>query len=140
MQPVERLRRRPDFLRVAGARHKWAMPGLVLQARRRSGFGRPATTTEPSEPAVREPGSAIRVGFTASRKIGGAVERNRARRRLRAVAGAVLPEQARPGYDFVLIARAGTLHRRYEDLVEDLRTALVKLGAARDGKDTEDDQ
>jgi len=70
----------------------------------------------------------VRLGFTCSRKIGGAVERNRARRRLRAAADQVL----RPGpggWDLVLVGRAGTLDRPFAALVEDLRTALARIGA-----------
>ncbi len=72
----------------------------------------------------------VRVGFTVSRKVGNATQRNRARRRLRAVAAQVLPELGRPGYDYVLIGRAQTLERPYAELVEDLRTALARV--ARD--------
>lgn len=69
-----------------------------------------------------------RLGFTCSRKIGGAVERNRARRRLRAAADAVLrPGPA--GWDLVLVGRAATLDRPFAALVEDLRIALARIGA-----------
>lgn len=69
-----------------------------------------------------------RLGFTCSRKIGGAVERNRARRRLRAAADAVLrPGPA--GWDIVLVGRAATLDRPFAKLVEDLRAALARIGA-----------
>lgn len=69
------------------------------------------------------------VGFTASRRIGGAVARNRARRRLRAVAEQVIGGAARGDLDYVLIARAATLERRFDQLARDLRAALGKLGA-----------
>ena len=71
----------------------------------------------------------IRVGFTASRKVGPAVARNRARRRLRAVVREVLPRCGRPGFDYVVIARAGTLSRPYAALVGDLTTAVEKIAA-----------
>jgi ribonuclease P protein component len=108
---IPRLKRRSEFLRVAGKGRKWAMPGVVVQALRRT----------------EEEGPAIRVGFTASKKVGIAVARNRARRRLRAAADAVLPTDAAPGHDYVLIARAETIARPYALLVEDLRTALKRL-------------
>lgn len=76
-------------------------------------------------------GSAMRVGFTASKKVGKAVQRNRAKRRLRAVAAEVLPLAAAPGHDFVLIARAGTLTRNYRDLRDDLVFSLKRLGLLR---------
>lgn len=74
-----------------------------------------------------------RVGFTASRKIGTAVARNRARRRLRAAVRRVMPAHASPEYDFVVIARAGTLTRPFSSLVSDLEEALRRVGAYRGG-------
>lgn len=110
-----RLRTRPEFLRVAGARNKCVKPGLILQVLRRA----------------HAPDSTFRVGFTASRKIGSAVARNRARRRLKAVASEVMPDLARPGHDYVVIARKETLTRPYAALVRDLAAALKTLGALR---------
>jgi len=75
------------------------------------------------------PETPFRVGFTVSRKVGSAVARNRARRRLRAAAGAVLPAHARGGHDYVLIGRTATLKRPYRALVGDLEKALRKLDA-----------
>jgi ribonuclease P protein component len=123
MVHIERLKIRPDFLRVAAARHKWAAPGLVLQV---------ASTP-------REIGDAptIRIGYTASRKVGGAVARNRARRRLREAVRRVMPCHAAPGHDFVLIARANTVNRPFDALVGDLETALHKLDVWCDGSATE---
>ena len=120
MAAVERLRRRPDFLRVAGGRRKCVAPGLILQALRQEDA---ASSTGKVAPA--------RVGFTASAKIGNAVVRNRARRRLRAAAASVLPLHAEPAHDYVLIARAGTLQRRFADLVADLEAGLKRLGLYR---------
>lgn len=112
---VERLKRRPEFLRVAGARRSAAMPGLVLQARK---------SIAPTE--------AVRIGFTASKKVGKAVTRNRARRRLKAVAAMVMPVHAEPGHDYVLIARGATPDRPYDALVRDLNKALKRLKLWRD--------
>jgi len=67
------------------------------------------------------------VGFTASRRVGGAVERNRARRRLRAAVRAVMPQHAEPGHDYVLIARKETLRRDFAALTGDLEKALKRL-------------
>jgi ribonuclease P protein component len=69
----------------------------------------------------------VRVGFTASRKVGNAVVRNRAKRRLRAAAAEIISRDGRPGTDYVLIARAGTGERRYEDLLGDLASALRQV-------------
>jgi ribonuclease P protein component len=115
-----RLKRRPEFLAVAGARRKWAAPGLILQARPHD---------DRQHPDAGEP--SIRVGLTASKKVGNAVERNRARRRLRAAAAEVIAAEARPGHDFVLIARGETLRRDFQDLKRDIAKALDRLGARR---------
>jgi ribonuclease P protein component len=123
---VGRLTRRAQFVAVAGSGRRAATPGLILQARRHDARQHPG-----------EGEGAVRVGFTASRKVGKAVARNRARRRLRAVAAAVLPHYALPGYDFVLIARSeGTNGRPFVDLKADLVRALRRLGAYRSQTET----
>jgi ribonuclease P protein component len=89
------------------------MPGLLVQARDR-----------------RDDSGVVRVGFTCSRKIGNAVTRNRAKRRLRALARAVLPGMARPGWDYVLVGRPGaTVARDFAALEGDLRGALARVHA-----------
>jgi len=70
----------------------------------------------------------IRVGFTCSKKVGNAVARNRAKRRLRAVAREIVPARGQPGWDYVLIGRAGeTGARPFDDLRRDLAFALDRL-------------
>jgi ribonuclease P protein component len=117
MAAVARLKRRPDFLRVAAGRRKWVAPGLILQALKQDGSAAPGGGPAPA-----------RIGFTASAKVGNAVVRNRARRRLRAAAASVMPLHAQPAHDYVLIARAGTVQRRFVDLVADLEAGLKRLG------------
>jgi len=112
---IARLKRRPEFLRVAATRRKWVAPGLIVQIRNR--------------PTAEADIDGARVGFTVSRKVGNAVERNRARRRLRAVADKVMTQHAREGFDFVIIGRKNTLARPFSALIEDLTTALKKLEA-----------
>lgn len=137
MPDVRRLKTRRDFLRVAAARRKRVRPGLILQAARRSSSRAGPASSPPGqgqngEAACAAPG-VVRVGFTASRKVGNAVDRNRARRRLRAAAAQVLPAVGRAGTDYVLVARKATLQRRYEDLVRDLQEALIQLGYENEG-------
>lgn len=122
---VARLKRRSDFLRVAAARRKWAAAGLVLQV-----APRPAEDTSDAEAG--RLGPVLGLGFTVSRKVGNAVKRNRARRRLRAAAEQVMPAHARPGSDYVLIGRRETLDRPFALLLQDLQAALKRLGAYRD--------
>jgi ribonuclease P protein component len=129
----ERLRRRRDFLGVASAGRNWVAPSLILQVRphvedsgaarrqgRRSNGGVVA--------AADTDRGMLRVGFTVSRKVGGAVVRNRARRRLRAAVAAVMPYHAAPHYDYVVIGRKATVGRKFEALQGDLETALRRLG------------
>jgi ribonuclease P protein component len=107
---LARLNRRADFLRVAAARNKAVSAGVIVQAAPRPD---------------REAG--LRFGVTASRKVGGAVLRNRAKRRLRAAAAGVLPRLGKPATDYVLIARSGTVARPWSVLVADLEGALRRL-------------
>jgi len=117
---IVRLTRRSEFLHAAAAGRKSAMPGLVLQAVCPAG--------QPVQGGDSEDRDApIRVGFTASRRVGGAVARNRAKRRLRAAVARVMPGHAKAGQDYVVIARAATLHRGFEDLLRDLATALTRV-------------
>lgn len=71
----------------------------------------------------------IRAGFTATKKIGGAVIRNRAKRRLREAARLLLPLHGKPGCDYVFIARGGTTARPWERLLDDVKSALISLAA-----------
>lgn len=113
------LTKRADFLKAARARRQ-GTSGFTLQARARS-----------AEEAVRVDPALVRVGFTCSKKVGNAVARNRAKRRLREVARALLPEGGQPGYDYVLIGRPGaTAERAFTDLLGDMRYALRRVHEA----------
>jgi ribonuclease P protein component len=124
---VRRLKRRAEFLAVAASRRRWVTPAFVLQLGRRPQAGSAAGPAE------------IGVGFTASRRIGKAVARNRARRRLSEAARVVLPGPARPGCNYVIVARPAVLTWRFDRLLHELRTALARLtpdagGAAAAGR------
>ena len=86
------------------------MPGFVLLVRPR----------KDGDPA-------IRIGITVTKKIGGAVVRNRMKRRFRALAAEMLPRRGIPGADHVLIGRAGGVERDYEQLRGELAKALAKV-------------
>jgi ribonuclease P protein component len=105
---MERLRQRADFLAAAGGR-KAATAGFVLQARER-GNGGPA-----------------RVGFTVSKKVGNAVERNRVRRRLREIVRLSATTRLCDGHDYVLIGRRGALSLPFERILTDFDGALQRL-------------
>ncbi len=73
--------------------------------------------------------SMIAVGFTATKKLGGAVVRNRIKRRLRAAVDTVMPDAAHAGHDYVLIGRKAALNAPFEKICKDLQWALRKLHA-----------
>ncbi len=119
-----RMTERKDFLRVAGERRKWVAPGLILQVA-------PSDAPEMAGPHA----EGRRIGFTASKKVGNAVARNRAKRRLRAAARALVAGHGAPGHDFVLIARQETGDTNYAELLSVLEKALRRLKVWRDGPD-----
>ena len=111
------LNKRADFLACARAR-KAPTPAFVLQARRRA--------------AEEAPDAGIRVGFTASKKVGNSVARNRAKRRLREIARLVLISEGRDGWDYVLVGRPETTATRdFAAMRGDLSRALQKIHGER---------
>ncbi len=104
-----RLKRRRQFLAVAGTRCRYVAAAFVLQA------------------GPRGAADEIGIGFTASRRIGNAVARNRARRRLRAAARAILSGTAKPGYDYVLVARPAILTCPFHVVLSDLAMAFARV-------------
>lgn len=109
---VETLRKRADFLAIAKSGQRGIAQSVTLQYR-----PQPKTNL-------------IRVGFTATKKLGNAVVRNRSKRRLRAAIHEVLKEKQIGPCDIVLIAREGLAERDFPTLLQDLRYCLRKAGAA----------
>ena len=108
------MKTRPEFLRAAAARRQ-GTASFLLQARDR-----------------RDGDPKMQVGFTASKKTGNSVTRNRAKRRLREAARAVIGPQGRAGWDYVLVARPGaTVTRPFAEMLRDLETALRAVHEAR---------
>ncbi|TNE31126.1 MAG: ribonuclease P protein component [Alphaproteobacteria bacterium] len=105
------LKKRADFLRASAAGEKKATQNIVVQVFRRT-----------------EDDGGIRVGFTATKKTGNAVRRNRIKRRLRALARNILPQSAEGGFDVVLIGRWRAAESAFSELERDFLYALKKLG------------
>ena len=109
---IHRLTSRPQFL--AAAKGVSQARGAVVVQRLDRADGDPA----------------VRVGFTATRKVGGAVVRNRAKRRLREAARALVADHGVAGSDYVLIARMGTVGRPWDRLLDDVKSALTRLATS----------
>lgn len=116
---VTTLKRRAQFQRVRkGAR--WATPIFVLEAMERSHDERGAPADAPQP----------RFGFTVTREVGKAVERNRIRRRLKAAVRGAIADHARRDFDYVLIARRPALTSAFDAIVADLVKALERVHRA----------
>ena len=108
---MQRLRQRADFLKAATGR-KAPMSGFVLQAIRRDEDG------------------PVRIGFTVSKKVGSAVERNRVRRRLREIVRHSATAMC-PGYDYVIVGRRSALREPFDRMVEAFDHALRRVHTKR---------
>ncbi|RTL65090.1 MAG: ribonuclease P protein component [Hyphomicrobiales bacterium] len=114
---IDTLKRRAEFLATRnGAR--WATPFFALEAIKRG--------PEATEGA--------RFGFTVSKKVGGAVERNRIKRRLKEAVAQVQASAARAGFDYVLIARRPALDATFDALVAELAKAIGRVNTQKPGR------
>jgi ribonuclease P protein component len=112
--PISRLKIRPDFLAAAKA-DSCARGAVVLQARHRA-----------------DDAPEVRVGFTVTKRVGNSVIRNRAKRRMREAARALIPLLAEPSHDYVFVARGGAPTRPWARLLDDVKSALISLRANRE--------
>ena len=112
---MERLKQRADFL-AAATGSKAPGAALVLQAKKRADTG----------PA--------RVGFTVSKKVGNAVERNRVRRRLREIVRLAAPAAFAAAHDYVVVGRRTALRMKFARITEEFTGALSRVHAPRDGR------
>ena len=117
------LKKRPEFLAVRGGARA-SVPSFLMEARPRE---TPADTLRPP-----------RFGFTVTKKLGGAVTRNRIRRRLKAAFSQLANEGAIAGFDYVVVARVTALKRPYTGLLEDVRRAFSLIHKNRDGRPSKD--
>ncbi len=111
---LARITKRPDYLAVANTRRKWVTPSFILQAM-------PGTSDSPPK-----------AGFTVSKKVGKAVIRSRARRRLKEACRAILPQYGQMGWTYVLVGRPSSVDYDFVKLQADMKWALAKLHAGAD--------
>jgi ribonuclease P protein component len=117
MEKLSRIRARPDYVRIQGAGRKWVSGSLIVQA-----AGGKSADAAPA------------FGITVSKKASpAATKRNRIKRRLRALAYDVLPQGAAPGTDYILVGRAETLDKTYEELRRDLVWCLKRMSLWQEG-------
>ncbi len=106
------LKKRQEFVDIANDGLKAVAKGLVLQAIE----------------SDREGSGALHIGFTATKRTGNAVARNRIKRRLRVLAAKVMPKHAKWSHDYVIIGRTATIKRDFADLEKDLKFTLHSTG------------
>lgn len=115
-----RITERKDYLSVSNTRRRWVTTAFILQAK-------------PGE-CQSENAAQARVGFTVSKKVGNAVKRSRAKRRLKEAVRIAMPACAPAGWDYVVIGREAAIHYPFERLQKDLAWAVAKLQAGADLK------
>lgn len=116
---IETLKKRSDFLRVASFRKKWISPAMIIQA-----------SPCPEYTIQKKP--IIRVGYTASKKVGNAVVRNKVKRRLREAVRQVMTSFGQENHDYVIIARSEAAGLAYQELIRDMKWSLKRLQQKND--------
>ena len=125
--PLVRLKTRSQFLKIAAKGRKIVRPTLVLQAMSLTQSDQNKAKQLARKTHLAE---AAYVGFTASKKVGNAVARNRAKRRLTAAVRDILPTTAQAGWGYVIIARGAALEASFPSIEHDLAQASTKIGAS----------
>jgi ribonuclease P protein component len=120
---IGRITDRPEYLNVAKTGRKWVTPSFIMQA------ASPQTIETDHLPAAS-------IGFTVSKKVGNAVMRSKARRRLKEAARISFPDHAPNGWSFVLIGRSTAVHYPFQKMCNDMAWALAKLAQSADLKTT----
>jgi ribonuclease P protein component len=110
------LKRRSEFLRIRNGL-RWSTAAFVIEAKSREGWTPPVPITA----------HLARFGLTVTKQLGGAVQRNRIRRRLRSVLQQTARPHAKPGFDYVVIARAPAEMRAFDSLVNDMAIAFERV-------------
>lgn len=127
------LKKRAEFLAVRGGA-RWSTSSVTVEAKVRAVAGYAGAGEKPEAEVVGEPAQSVgsfRFGYTVTKKLGGAVRRNRIRRRLKAAVEAVAGEFCRPGFDYVLVARPLAHDREFDQLKLDLAEAFKRVHQSR---------
>lgn len=136
---LERVTKRPEYLAIAATRRKWVTPSFIVQARPAETEGADIDPAESEQPGI-EIDPITRIGFTVSKKVGGAVKRNRARRRLKEAARTAFSKYGSPGWAYVVIGRPAAISYDFEKMQADMRWALAKLASGADLKPSQNGQ
>ena len=107
---INKIRLRKDFINIQNNGNKHVCSSFIIQSFKNNSQNQPS-----------------RFGFTASKKVGGAVERNKAKRRMRELVYSLKDKFKEFGYDYVLIARKNIVDKKFEDLKKDLNNTLKKM-------------
>ncbi len=120
---LARIKKRPEYLAVSNTRRRWVTPSFIIQVKALD-KNTDDKDTESTEPP--------RAGFTASKKVGNAVKRSKAKRRMKEAVRKILPENGEAGWDYVFICREAAISYPFEKLCSDIKWGLAKLASGAD--------